>query len=156
MKKLNFALVTHGAAVGFGFALGIYMLPILSAPPAPSTEQVQSHRDSASFTGTFTRDLKGSDALHWGEGDVYVSSTHIALEGAVAPGPAYILYLSPEFVDDEASFIANRDKMVAVADIKTFDNFLVDVPPGIDVAKYSSVIVWCEAFSEFITAARYR
>jgi len=32
----------------------------------------------------------------------------------------------------------------------------VQVPPGIDVGKYTTVIVWCESFSQFITAAQYR
>ena len=143
-------------AIALGFALGVYLLPIIAAPPAPSIEQVQAHRDAAMFSAQFTRALKGSDTLHWGEGTVYVTRDKIALEGSLAPGPAYVLYLSPEFVDDEASFTRHKDKMVAVADIKTFDNFLVDVPAGIDVTQYSSVVVWCDAFSEFITAARFR
>jgi hypothetical protein len=46
--------------------------------------------------------------------------------------------------------------MIRIGDVKTFDNFVVPVPAGIDPAKYSAVIVWCETFSEFITAAKYR
>ena len=46
--------------------------------------------------------------------------------------------------------------MVRVGDVKTFDNFLVAVPDGIDIERYSAVIVWCETFSQFITAAKYR
>jgi hypothetical protein len=30
------------------------------------------------------------------------------------------------------------------------------VPEGVDVEDYTTVIVWCESFSEFITAARYQ
>ena len=33
---------------------------------------------------------------------------------------------------------------------------LVDVPEGVNVADYSTVIVWCESFGEFITAAKYQ
>jgi hypothetical protein len=40
--------------------------------------------------------------------------------------------------------------------VKTFDNFLVPLPVGVDPARYSAVIVWCETFGQFITAARYR
>jgi hypothetical protein len=30
------------------------------------------------------------------------------------------------------------------------------VPADVDPSQYSSVIVWCESFGEFITAARYK
>jgi hypothetical protein len=43
-----------------------------------------------------------------------------------------------------------------VADIKTFDSFLVVVPPGVDVSRFNTVVVWCETFSQFITAAKYQ
>jgi hypothetical protein len=46
--------------------------------------------------------------------------------------------------------------MVRVGDVRTFENFVVPVPAAVDVAQFDSVIVWCESFSQFITAARYR
>ena len=46
--------------------------------------------------------------------------------------------------------------MVRVGDVRTFENFIVAVPQGIDPANYSAVVVWCEAFGQFITAAPYR
>ena len=79
-----------------------------------------------------------------------------ALTGKLAPGPDYKLYLSPEFVETEADFKRLKPQMVRVADVKTFDSFLVDVPPGVDVARYKAVIIWCETFGQFITAARYQ
>jgi hypothetical protein len=30
------------------------------------------------------------------------------------------------------------------------------VPQGTDLTAYTTVLIWCEAFGEFITAARYR
>jgi hypothetical protein len=48
------------------------------------------------------------------------------------------------------------NNMARVGDIKTFDNFVVSVPAGIDTSKYSAVIIWCERFSQFITAASYK
>jgi len=35
------------------------------------------------------RNLKGSDLLHWGEGEVRVSRNRIAHIGRLAPGPDY-------------------------------------------------------------------
>jgi hypothetical protein len=117
---------------------------------------IQQKASAARYTGTFRRDLKDSDALHWGEGAVALSPESISLNGALAPGPDYKLYLSPEFVETEADFKRLKSRMVRVGDVKTFQNFLVPVPSGVDIEKYHAVIVWCEAFEQFITAAKYR
>jgi len=155
MRKLVL-FVSHSAALAVGFALGIYALPILVAPSAPSTAEVGAQASQASFKGQFRRDLKDSDPLHWGEGTVSISARSIGLMGELAPGPDYKLYLSPEFVETAADFNRLKPQMVRVADIKTFKNFLVPVPESIDTARYNTVVIWCETFSQFITAARYR
>jgi len=155
MKKLLLA-TSHLVALAIGFALGIYALPILIAPPAPSREEVHAKSFSARYQGQFRRDLKDSDALHWGEGRVSVGYKHIVLEGELAPGPDYKLYLSPEFVETEAEFKRLKPTMVRVGDVKTFRNFIVPIPDGVDAAQYTSVVVWCETFSQFITAARFK
>ena len=46
--------------------------------------------------------------------------------------------------------------MVRVGEIRTFENFTVPLPPGVDPRAYRAVIVWCETFRQFITAAKYR
>lgn len=155
MKKL-LLLVTHLLALLAGFALGIYALPILIAPAAPATADLAAQASAAAYKGSFRRDLKDSDALHWGEGAVTVAVGSIGLTGKLAPGPDYKLYLSPEFVETEADFMRLKSTMVRVADVKTFDNFLVTVPPGIDVSRFTTVVIWCETFSQFITAAKYQ
>jgi hypothetical protein len=155
MKKL-LLVVSHLLAAVAGFAAGIYVLPILTAPPAPSAAEVKAAASQAEFKGEFRRDLKASDVLHWGEGTVSVSRTAIALIGKVAPGPDYKLYLSPEFVETEADFNRLKPKMAHVGDVKTFENFIVPVPGDIDPAAFTTVVVWCESFGQFITAAKYR
>ena len=40
-----------------------------------------------------------------------------------------------------------------VGEVKAFSNFSLDVPPGITVGDYPVVLIWCEAFGQFITAA---
>jgi hypothetical protein len=77
MKKLVLMVATHGFALAAGFALGVYLLPILTAPEGPAAADVES-------------------------------------------------------IVAEAKFIA------------------------VDVAAYDTVVVWCEAFSQFISAAKYR
>jgi electron transfer DM13 len=149
-------LVTHLVALALGFALGIYFLPILIAPPAPTAADVTAVAKEQVFSGTFRRDLKGSDAFHWGEGTVSVGPRAIALAGRLAPGPDYKLYLSPEYLETKADFLRAKPTMVRVGDVKTFENFVIPVPTGIDPAAYSAVVVWCERFGQFITAAKYR
>jgi len=155
MKTL-LLVATHLLAAALGFALGVYALPILIAPAAPTPAEIAAQSASARFTGTFRRDLKDSDALHWGEGTVSVGTRAIVLQGRLAPGPDYKLYLSPEFVETEADFQRLKPGMVRVGDVKTFSNFVVAVPESVDTSRYSAVIVWCETFGQFITAARYR
>lgn len=147
---------THAAAIFIGFALGIYTLPILTAPAGPTLEEIHSAASTALYQGEFRRDLEGSDALHWGEGKIRVGRNSISFEGRLAPGPDYRLYLSPEFVETEAAFETQKSNMVDVGPVRTFENFMVDVPDTIDPADYRAVIVWCESFGQFITAAQYR
>jgi hypothetical protein len=149
-------LASHIAAAAVGFAGGIYALPILIAPDAPTSDEVKSAASGAIFTGQFKRDLKGSDALHWGEGAVSVGPTAVVLNGRLAPGPDYKLYLSPEFVETESDFKRLKPQMLRVGDVKTFENFVVPLAPGTDTSKFNTVIVWCETFGEFITAGKYR
>ena len=118
--------------------------------------EVQAVASKALFTSEFRRDLKDSDALHWGEGKVSIGDGNVGFIGKIAPGPDYKLYFSPEFVETEADFFRLKERMVRVGDVKTFENFIVPIPAGIDPADYVAVIVWCEAFSQFITAAKYR
>jgi hypothetical protein len=155
MKRLVL-LFTHVLSLAIGFSLGIYALPILIAPDAPSAADVQAQAVAAAYKGQFRRDLKDSDALHWGEGVVSISARGIGLVGELAPGPDYKLYLSPAFVETEAEFKRLKSSMVRVGDVKTFKNFLLEVPESIDVERYNTVVIWCETFSQFITAAKYK
>lgn len=156
MKKLALLTASHLLVAATGFALGIYMLPILTAPEPPPVEKVAEAVNQASFSGEFQRDRKGSDFLHWGEGTVSIGSNFVALQGEIAPGPDYKLYLSPEFVETEADFEKVKPRMARVGDVKVFENFVVPMPGSIDPSEYNTVIVWCESFGEFITSAQYR
>lgn len=154
--KILLRIGTHVFAVGAGVALGIYLLPILTAPESPAVEAIQAAADTAQFKGEFHRDLADSDALHWGEGTLFIGVDSIAFEGRLAPGPDYRLYLSPKFVETEAAFEALKPDMVQVGFVRTFENFTVVVPESVDPARFNTAIVWCESFGQFITAASYQ
>jgi hypothetical protein len=156
VKKFAALAASHAFALIVGFAAGIYVLPILTAPENPTAADVKSAARSAEFTTEFRRDLKGSDLLHWGEGVVSVGRKAISLAGRVSPGPDYKIYLAPEFVDTKEGFARLKEQSLRVGDVKTFENFIVPLPESADVTKYNTVVVWCESFSQFITAAKYR
>jgi hypothetical protein len=158
MKIRVFALlvITHCVIGAGGFGLGLYALPILTVPLAPSQSEVQELALQAQYTADFRKDLEDSDFLHWGEGRVHLSPTTITFMGKLGPGPAYKLYLSPEFVETKADFNRLKSQMVQVGDVKTFNNFVVNLPEGTELDKFNSVIVWCESFGKFITSAQYR
>lgn len=156
MPRALILTLTHLGVAALGFVIGIYTLPILMAPDAPDVGDVASLEQGATFTGEFRRDLEDSDFLHWGEGEVYLSPEKITFSGELAPGPDYRLYLSPEFVETELAFNELKSGMVEIGRVDTFENFVLDVPDAIDLGKYNTVIVWCESFGQFITAAQYR
>lgn len=155
-KKLALIIVSHVVIAFVGFAIGIYSLPLLTAPASPSNEALVKASNSATFTTHFVEDLEDSDFLHWGEGIVYISDKQIAFQGKLAPGPDYKLYLSPEFVETEDAFLRLKHRMVKVGNVDTFNHFMVPVPNTVNPQQYSSVIVWCESFGQFITSARYQ
>ena len=148
--------VSHVLVTAVGFVAGVYALPIIVEPPAPAMTELQMRADGARFTGTFRRDLPDSDFLHWGEGTVAVDSAAISMRGELTPGPDYKLYLSPEPVTTAAEFQAVKARAVALGDVRSFHGFVISVPPSVAVEQYASVVIWCETFEKFITAAQYR
>ena len=149
-------LASHLGMLAVGFALGIYFLPILTAPEGPDQAMLAATAKAALYKGELRRDLKGNDFLHWGEGTISVSKSKIVHEGKLAPGPDYKLYLVPKFVEDEAGFEGVKAQSLRIGDVKTFEGFIVDVPATADIEQYNTVLVWCESFGEFITALKYR
>lgn len=149
-------LITHVIALAIGFAGGIYALPILIAPPSVDRAMLETSAKEATYQTSFVRDLEGSDFLHWGEGDVSISAEKIVHQGTMAPGPDYKVYLTTEFVDTKAGFEKIKASSLQVGEVKTFDGFITNLPTGVDIENYNTVVIWCETFGAFITAAKYK
>ena len=155
-RRILLLLISHLVVLGVGFGLGVYFLPILTAPDDPPVQQVQAAMEQARYHANLHRDQKGSDALHWADGALSVSATQVAFTGKIAPGPDYKVYLTHEFVDTKAGFERIKADAVRIGEVKTFNRFLVEVPPGVDVEEFTTVVVWCERFAQFISAGQYR
>ena len=156
MKIVALLLVTHLCVAAAGFAAGVYTLPILTAQPAPSAATIASAKRNMLYSGFFTPDSIGSDLLHWGDGTLSVGKAFIVFEGELAPGPDYHLYLSPVMIQDEVDFEHNRSVLKRIGEVDTFGDFILPIPDGTDVDEYMSVVIWCNAFGEFITSTKYR
>ncbi len=140
------------AGLGIGFGLGVYFLPILIADAPVDNTIVLAQSAAAERQAVFIRDRADSDSFHWGEGTLYLTSTHATLDGKLSPGPDYRLYLTPSFVETEDAFEAIKPQAVEVARIKGFENFSYEIPPHVDINQFGAVVVWCERFGEFITS----
>ena len=155
-KYVLFFIVSH-FVMGFGgFLLGIYTLPLITAEGKPSQELQDLVKNDAIYEANFVKDLKGSDFLHWGDGKILISKEKILFQGDLSPGPDYKLYLTKSFVSDEEDFLKEKEKGLKIGTINSFNGFLLDLPKDLNLERYNSVVIWCESFSEFITAAQYR
>ena len=149
-------MATHTVTLLIGIAAGIYLLPLLTAGDGPDKNVLDQVMENRHYSGTFSRDREDSDLLHWGEGELSIGPSRIAFSGRLAPGPDYRLYLSPVFIETERAFIEQKQSMKEVGAINTFDGFLIDIPTRVDAATYTTAIVWCETFDQFITSAVYK
>ncbi|MFT7409493.1 MAG: hypothetical protein ACI9EX_000064 [Oleispira sp.] len=155
--KLIFLLATsHITLAGFSFFMGIYSLPIIMAPVDPSSAALALSIKNTRYVATIADDLADSDWLHWGKGTFSLGDDYIVFQGTLAPGPAYRLFLSPTFIETEKDFNHMKSSMVEVGKINSFANFVLPLDSHIKLNKYTTVIVWCEAFNQFITAAQFK
>jgi hypothetical protein len=154
-KKVLF-FFSHLFVLTVGFGLGVYFLPILTAPKSLEISKIDNLQKEALYKTEFVKDLRGSDLLHWGEAEVTISNNIITVKGSIAPGPDYKLYLTNQFVEHEDEFLPIKSEAKYVAEVKTFKNFVINIPSDINIYDYNTIVIWCESFEEFITAAKYQ
>ena len=78
------------------------------------------------------------------------------LDGKIAPGPDYRLYLTPKYVETGAGFRNIKALSIQILPVKAFENFSLNLPDGVEATNYRAVLMWCEAFEQFIIAAELR
>jgi hypothetical protein len=150
-----------GAALGIagGVALGIFVYPYLFLTDIVATEKVPEKpgepQRKALARGKFLH-ANPSDPIHYGKGSVtvYEGLLHREPDFEVGPGPKFHVYLVPEKEVVPSTNVA-RTMFVDLGRLKAFkgsQNF--DVPAGVDIAKYGSVVIWCEQFGVLISPAK--
>ena len=143
--------IVLGLTIGFSF--GVYSLPILTAETGLDDAAITARQSTIERRGEFHRNLEGSDSLHRSEGTIMVGNNSVWLDGSLSPGPDYRLYFAPIFVETEEIFLAIKSQSVEVGSVKAFTNFTLQLLDGVNVDEFPAVVIWCEAFSQFITAA---
>ena len=144
--------IVLGLTIGVSF--GVYSLTILTAETGLDDVAITARQSTIERGGEFHRKLEGFDSLHWGKGTIMVGNNSVWLDGSLSPGPDYRLYFAPIFVETEEIFLAIKSQSVEVGSVKAFTNFTLQLLDGVNVDKFPAVVIWCEAFSQFITAAK--
>ena len=146
-----------GAVLGTagGFALGIFVYPYIFLADIVAADRVD---DKASrkvvANGTFIH-ANPKDPIHYGKGKVtvYQDLVHLGADFEVGPGPKYHVYLVPEKNVIPSTNVA-KTMFVDLGRLKAFkgsQNY--PVPAGVDLARYESVVIWCEQFGVLISPA---
>ena len=153
----SFLIFVLGGALGLagGFALGIFVYPYIFLADIVATDRVDDAAQRRVLaTGAFIH-ANPSDPIHYGRGGltVYEGLLHLESDFEVGPGPKFHVYLVPEQSVRTDTPVA-RTMFVDLGRLRAFkgsQNY--PIPPGVDVARYGSVVIWCEQFGVLISPA---
>ncbi|HXL68950.1 MAG TPA: DM13 domain-containing protein [Xanthobacteraceae bacterium] len=139
---------------GFGVALGFFFFPYVFPPPSAAEQLTEADRSRLVASGTFIH-ASPSDPIHYGKGGVRVYEKAVFLEPdfEVGPGPAYHVLLVPKSGIRDSGEV--KDAMyVDLGGLRAFKGSQrYPIPVGVDLAKYQSVVIWCERFAVLISPA---
>jgi hypothetical protein len=93
--------------------------------------------------------------VHWGKGKVSVYQRTVFLEPdfEVGPGPAYHVYLVPKRTIRSSSDMTDV-MYVDLGRLRSFQGSQrYQIPDGVNLKDYPSVIIWCERFGVLISPA---
>lgn len=128
--------------------------PAQAPAPVPVQTPPAKAQPAPLSRGTFIH-ANPKDPVHWGRGSVAVYEKVVFLEQnfEVGPGPKYHVYLVPNAnIRNEGG--VKGSKFVDLGRLRAFKGSQgYQIPAGIDLAKYPSVVIWCEAFGVLISPA---
>jgi hypothetical protein len=150
------AMFLLGGILGtcLGVAAGFFLFPFVFPPPAAVEQLTEADVAQPVASGQFVH-VNPSDPIHYGKGKVSVFRRAVFLEPdfEVGPGPAYHVYLVPKANVRDAAAV--KDAMyVDLGQLRAFKGSQrYPVPKGVDLAKYRSLVIWCERFGVLISPA---
>jgi hypothetical protein len=147
-------LVGTVLGTGFGVALGFFLFPFVFPPPEAREQLTRAEASKLVAKGTFIH-ANPSDPVHYGKGGVSVYENVVFLheDFEVGPGPAFHVYLVPNANIRDAGQVTGT-MFVDLGGLRAFKGSQkYPIPAGVDLAKFPSVVIWCEQFSVLISPA---
>jgi len=153
-RFLAVLLIGGMLGTGFGVALGFFLFPYVFPPPEAMESLSAPEKTAVVARGTFIH-ANPSDPIHYGKGSVSVYERTVFLEEdfEVGPGPKFHVYLVPREKIRDSSDV--KDTMfVDLGRLRAFKGSQkFSIPPGVDLARYPSVVIWCAQFDVLISPA---
>ncbi|MBC8013326.1 MAG: DM13 domain-containing protein [Methyloceanibacter sp.] len=140
--------------VALGVALGFFLFPYVFPPPAAMDKLTQAEASKLVAKGQFIH-ANPSDPIHYGKGGVSVYEGVVFLheDFEVGPDPAFHVYLVPKANIRDAGEVTGT-MFVDLGGLRAFKGSQrYAIPEGVDLAKFPSVVIWCERFSVLISPA---
>lgn len=152
-------IFTAGSLLGVaaGFALAIFVYPYIFLNDIVASETTPDGTGAVVARGAFIH-ADPRDPIHYGSGSLTAYRDLVRLEKdfQVAPGPKYHVYLVPERQVTPQTAVA-KTAFVDLGRLRAFkgsQNF--PLPPGTDLTRYGSVVIWCEQFGVLISPAELK
>ncbi|MBI4207919.1 MAG: DM13 domain-containing protein [Betaproteobacteria bacterium] len=154
-RSILFLVIGGLFGTGAGFALGIFVYPYIFLADIVAAERVENSAARKIVAKGMFIHANPSDPIHYGKGavTVYENLVHLEASFEVGPGPKFHVYLVPEKNVTPSTNVA-RTMYIDLGRLKAFkgsQNY--PVPAGVDLAKYGSVVIWCEQFGVLISPA---
>ncbi|MGH9907319.1 MAG: DM13 domain-containing protein [Pyrinomonadaceae bacterium] len=154
MKAFLIFVIGGLIGVAAGFAAGIFFYPYIFLADIVAGETVDAAQKTVAAKGVFVH-ANPSDPIHYGKGNVtvYTDLVHLESDFEVGPGPKYHVYLVPDRKVTPDTEVA-KTTFVDLGRLKAFkgsQNY--PLPAGLDLARYGSVVIWCEQFGVLISPA---
>lgn len=138
-----------------GFAIGLFVYPYIFLADVTAKEQLAAvETKTLVATGSFIH-ADPADPVHFGQGmvSVYNDAVYLGSDFEVGPGPAFHVYLVPKAPIARAADLSGQ-MYIDLGRLRAFKGSQVyDLPDGLDLRRYGSVIIWCEAFGVLISPA---
>lgn len=137
-----------------GIALGFFFFPYVFPPPAANEQLTPAESGELIAKGQFIH-ANPSDPIHYGKGSVSVYQNVVFLQEdfEVGPGPAFHVYLVPSSNIRDAGQVSGT-MFVDLGGLRAFKGSQkYPIPAGVDLAKFPSVVIWCQQFSVLISPA---
>ena len=156
-RSLTIFLIGGVLGIAFGVAVGFFAFPFVFPPPEAMEVLSAAEQRTVIARGRFIH-ANPSDPIHHGTGDVtvYDRVVYLGSDFEVGPGPAFHVYLVPKEQIRRSADVSDT-MFIDLSKLRAFKGSQkYDIPAGVDLTKYPSVVIWCAQFGVLISPADLR